>query len=151
MQRSLFFRFPNILAVAFAFFGVLTVQGETRVWTGGSGNWTDSANWLNGAVPSAGDTVYVSNTVDSATINIDVPKVSLYSIRFEGRGTVTLTGEELTLTGGWSFPDLPNEAVNVKNYHAGIFSWLAYGANVDCRIPLTFAPSNQGGLYKCGI
>ena len=67
-------------------------QGATCVWTGGSGSWSDSANWLDGGVPAAGDTVYVSNTVANITIDIDVPGVSIASIRFEGQSAVTLTG-----------------------------------------------------------
>ena len=83
--------------------GVFALHGATCVWTGGSGTWTDSTNWLDGAVPSAGDTVYVSNSVAAASIDIDVPGVSIASIRFEGQGTVTLTGNALTLTGADGF------------------------------------------------
>jgi len=131
-------------AVAMGAFGL---QGATRVWTGGSGDWSDSANWLDG-VPSAGDTVYVSNTVAKATINIDTTGVSIASIRFEGKGTVTLTGEVLTLTGGWNFRNVTGGyGSNDKDYPGSTLSWLAYGANVECRVPLTFAPSGN----TCGI
>ena len=99
--KSAFVRFS--FAVAAAFFVAFAAQGATRVWTGGSGDWTDIANWLDGATPSAGDTVYVSNAVDNVTINIDASGVSIASIRFEGQGTVTLTGNALTLTGADGF------------------------------------------------
>ncbi len=79
--------------------GVFALHGATCVWTGGSGAWSDSANWLDGEVPSAGDTVYVSNTVANVTIESDVPGVSIASIRFEGASPVALEGETLTLTG----------------------------------------------------
>ncbi len=127
--------------------GVFALHGGTCVWTGGSGSWTDSANWLDGAVPSAGDTVYVSNSVAAASIDIDEPGVSLASIRFEGQGTVTLTGNELTLTGGWSFKNHSGGGTNQKDYGISTLSWLAYGANVECRVPLVFAPSGN----TCGI
>ena len=128
--------------------GVSAVHGATCVWTGGSGNWTDSANWLDGTVPSAGDTVYVSNSVAVASIDIDAPGVSIASIRFEGQGTVTLTGNALTLTGGWSFKNHSGGGTNQKDYGISTLSWLAYGANVECRVPLVFAPS---GNNNCGI
>ena len=57
--------------------GVFALPGATCVWTGGSGAWSDSANWLDGAVPSAGDTVYVSNTVANVTIEIDADAAPL--------------------------------------------------------------------------
>ena len=122
-------------------------QGATCVWTGGSGSWSDSANWLDGGVPAAGDTVYVSNTVANITIDIDVPGVSIASIRFEGQSDVTLTGETLTLTGGWSFKAYVPKETNVMDYRISTFPWLAYGANVECRVPLVFAPSGT----SCGV
>ena len=122
-------------------------QGATCVWTGGSGSWSDSANWLGGGVPAAGDTVYVSNTVANVTIEIDVPDVSIASIRFEGQSAVTLTGETLTLTGGWSFKSYVPKGTNLMDYRISTFPWLAYGANVECRVPLVFAPSGN----SCGV
>lgn len=75
------------------------LQAATCVWTGSSGRWSDAANWRDGLRPAAGDTVYVSNRVGRVTIALDEPNVSLASIRFEGEGPVSLTGEALTLTG----------------------------------------------------
>ncbi len=115
------------------------------VWIGGSGAWSDAANWRDGLKPAAGDTVYVSNAVADVAIDIDEPGVSIASIRFEGRGHVELVGEALTLTGGWSFKGHSSGGVNMKDYAASTFPWLAYGANVDCRVPLVFAPS---GAYS---
>ena len=127
--------------------GTLALHGATCVWTGGSGSWTDSANWLDGAVPSAGDTVYVSNSVANVTIDIDVPGISIASIRFEGSGRVTLTGNTLTLTGGWSFLDMGDGQGNAKNYETSTFSWFSYNSDIDCRVPLVFAPPSG----NCGI
>lgn len=123
------------------------VHAATCVWIGDSGKWTDTANWRDGAVPAAGDTVYVSNTVADVTLEIDAENVSIASIRFEGAGPVALEGNTLTLTGGWSFPNNADGATNSKDYDAGTFSWLAYNADVDCRIPLVFAPPSG----NCGI
>ena len=137
------------LATAFALAVTLfSAYGATRVWTGASGKWSDAANWLDGATPSADDTVYVSNTVSGITIGIDVPGVSIASIRFEGAGPVALEGETLTLTGGWTFNlHTPGVYNNKMNYHTSTFSWLAFTADVDCRVPLVFAPSGN----TCGI
>jgi hypothetical protein len=126
---------------------IVSAHGATRVWTGASGKWSDAANWLDGATPSADDTVYVSNTVSGITIDIDVPGVSLASIRFEGAGSVVLEGETLTLTGGWTFNLHTPGVYNKMNYHTSTFSWLAFTADVDCRVPLVFAPSGN----NCGV
>ena len=136
------------LAAIFALAATLvSAYGATRVWTGASGKWSDAANWLDGAAPSAGDTVYVSNTVSGITIDLDVPGVSIASIRFEGAGPVALEGETLTLTGGWTFNLHTPGVYNQMNYHTSTFSWLAFTADVDCRVPLVFAPSGN----NCGV
>jgi len=126
----------------------MQVCGAVRVWTGGSGDWTDTANWLDGSTPSAGDTVYVSNTVDNVTINIDAPDVSIASIRFEGKGLVTLTGNALTLTELWSFQLETPKVYNKMNYRTSKFSFLAYGSDVECCVPLVIDPKNNtyGGV-----
>ena len=123
------------------------VHAATCVWIGDSGKWTDTANWRDGVVPAAGDTVYVSNTVSGITIDLDVPGVFLASIRFEGAGPVALEGETLTLTGGWTFNLHTPNVYNKMNYHTSTFSWLAFTADVDCRVPLVFAPSGD----TCGV
>lgn len=141
--------FVKVVSFAAVAFFSLLAQGATKVWTGGSGDWSDSANWLDGNIPVAGDTVYVSNMVSGVTINIDTEGVSLSSIRFEGVGTVTLAGEALTLTGTWSFMNYKTvENGNMKNYHTSTIPFLAYGSDVNCRVPLVFAPGNatQSGI-----
>lgn len=137
------------LVAAFALVAILVpAHAATRVWTGASGKWSDTANWLDGATPAAGDTVYVSNTVSDITIDIDATDVSIASIRFEGAGPVALEGETLTLTGGWKFQlYTPGNYNNKMRYNTSTFSWLAYTADVDCRVPLVFAPSSG----SCGV
>jgi len=136
--------FVKVVSFAAVAFFSLLAQGATKVWTGGSGDWSDSANWLDQELPEAGDTVYVSNTVSDVTVNIDTEGVSLSSIRFEGVGTVALAGEALTLTGGWDFQG-GNYEGNARDYRISTFPFLAYGADVNCRVPLVFAPS---GVYS---
>ena len=116
------------------------LQAATCVWTGASGRWSDAANWRDGLRPAAGDTVYVSNRVGRVTIALDEPNVSLASIRFEGEGPVSLTGEALTLTG--QFRSVGTDKTNVINLPASSFPWFAWNAAVTCRVPLTFAPAN---------
>ena len=135
-----------LLLFAAAAMLVGSVCGATRVWTGGSGDWTDTANWLDNLTPSAGDTVYVSNAVGNVTINLDATGVSIASIRFEGKGLVTLTGNALTLTGAWSFPLETQGVFNKMNYKAGTFSFLAYGSDVECCVPLVISPASAGGI-----
>ena len=122
-------------------------QGATCVWTGGSGSWSDPANWLDGTLPAAGDTVYVSNTVSDITLEIDSENISIASIRFEGAGPVTLTGNTLTLTGGFSFSSHTGWESNQKDFHISTFSLLAFSADVYCRVPLVFAPTSS----SCGV
>ena len=134
--------FVKVVSFAAVAFFSLLAQGATKVWTGASGDWSDSANWLDGNLPVAGDTVYVSNTVSDVTINIDTEGVSISSIRFEGVGTVELVGKPLTLTGDWSLdPGADWVNNNARNYHKCPLAFLAYNSDVNCRVPLVFAPS----------
>ncbi|MDX1408275.1 MAG: hypothetical protein R3330_09080, partial [Saprospiraceae bacterium] len=43
-------------------------HGATCTWLGGSGNWSNSANWGGGVVPGPGDTAIIN----SGTITLDL-------------------------------------------------------------------------------
>lgn len=127
---------------------VVSRAAADAVWTGGSGRWSDAANWAGGRVPAAGDTVRVSNAVAGVTIELDVPDVSLRSIRFEGAGPVTLAGgHELTLTGAWAFKSLAGAGSNVMDYPNAVLPWFNCDCEVDCRVPLRF----RGNHTESGI
>ena len=132
--------------VAFALAGV--AMGGTCVWTGASGNWSNAANWRDGVVPVAGDTVYVSNTVGNVSINLDpADGVSLASIRFEGASPVELTGHELRLTGGWSFKSYPGmSGQNVMVYEESTFPFFTWTSAVDVRVPVVLDSKGTTGL-----
>lgn len=118
------------------------------VWTGGSGDWSDAANWRDGAKPVLGDTVHVSNAVGNVTINIDDADVSIASIRFEGASPVALTGNGLTLTGGFS----TTAASNILDFPKCVAGFLSYDVAVDCDVPLAFEPaSGNCGICTSGI
>jgi len=69
-------------------------------WIGGTdAQWSTSANWLNGTMPSNGDTVIISNTVPGSVLNNDLVS-QLGLIKFPaGAKPCTLTGWQVTLTG----------------------------------------------------
>lgn len=136
----------RVLLVALAL--GLVAQAGTCVWTGGSGRWSDPANWRDGTLPVAGDTVYVSNTVANITINLDTAGISIASIRFEGEGPVEVVGEALTLTSDWY---LKGTGVNnVMDYPNSRLPWFTRTARVTCRVPLTLNTSGAGtGVCSC--
>lgn len=134
-------RFVGVLLTAMAF----SSFGGTAVWTGGSGNWSESENWRDGALPQAGDTVYVSNTVADITLNIDAADVSIASIRFEGASPVKLSGNGLTLMGGYAIKTPISNQLDMPTCTAG---FLSVDVAVDCDVPIHFAPPSGS---HCGI
>ena len=125
--------------------GLGSVWAGEAVWTGGSGAWSEPTNWRGDVLPQSGDTVYVSNDVANVTIDVDVVDVSLAAIRLEGAGPVKLTGNALTLTGGFSIKCVPN-LTNVLDFPICTAGFLAL-VDVDCDVPLVFAPPSG----NCGI
>jgi fibronectin-binding autotransporter adhesin len=81
----------------------------TDQWVGGTtGNWNNAANWSPAAVPNAGDTVNVTNTlgnVQTITYNYAGTAVSLTTLTLDalGSGTasemLTMTANNLTVSG----------------------------------------------------
>ena len=134
----------HLMTVAMGW-GLGSACAGTAVWTGGSGDWSNVANWRDGALPQTGDTVYVSNTVAEITINVDAADVSLASIRLEGAESVKLTGNALTLTGGFKSATVSG-VTNVMDFPNCIAGFLSL-VNAECDVPLVFAPSSG----NCGI
>jgi len=81
MKRNVFAPTGVLLAVGFLWFAIMPAvdpafaDSVVARWVGGSGNWSDAANWDIGQVPNiAGDTVYqVIRDVagQDATVTVD--------------------------------------------------------------------------------
>src|ERR1700688_1138381 len=87
-----------------------------HTWTGDSiiyppfipsPNWSDPANWAEGAPPSAGESgvqlIFPAGAALIANIN-DISSLTVASIQFAGTGYV-LTGNAITLTGNTTISD----------------------------------------------
>ena len=118
--------------------------GTNVLWTNATGNnkWSDAGNWRDGQKPVAGDTVYTSNTVVGASIWVDEP-VTVYSIRFEGTERLTIYGEKISVSAGFSFVKAPGGVANQMNYHNSIASIVGYvsGATISNAVEFT-SPNN---------
>ncbi|HEX9046714.1 MAG TPA: immunoglobulin domain-containing protein, partial [Verrucomicrobiae bacterium] len=73
-KRPKFPRFPHILAgAAIAGASCFSAVAGTVIWSAGSitdTNWSDSANWLGGTAPGAGDDVKFFNLGATATVGV---------------------------------------------------------------------------------
>jgi len=115
------------------------------VWIGGSGDWSVTSNWKGGLKPTkAGtDVVSVSNETANVTIRVDESDILIKSIRFVGASPVSLTGEGLTLTAGYSV----SMTSGILDYGKCTAGFLSADVSVDCSVPLNFAPASG----DCGI
>ena len=79
----------------------LTSQ-PTVVWNGGGGSdtdWSDDANWVNGAGPQAGDSLVFPALSKAQSPTNDLPDASFGAIAVSG-SDYTFSGNDLTLTSG---------------------------------------------------
>lgn len=108
-------------------------DAATLIWTNLSGgSWTASTNWSPNQVPTAIDTVYITNesafTVTVATTaavsNLFLgPGTGVVSNRFEQTGALTIHGTATIHSNGWF---RMSGQLNVSNRfeNAGFFQWL---------------------------
>lgn len=112
-----------LLAVALA--SGVSCAGEC-VWTGGSGTWSDPANWKDGVVPGTGtDSVRFENASE-ITVTLGTT-VRVLNVTF-GTAKVTITGA------GWLHVTGTNAFVDVSE---GGTAWIdiisGYGAPAFCK------------------
>jgi autotransporter-associated beta strand protein len=70
-------------------------------WTGGSGNWTDTANWQDAFAPVTGVEVEYAGTNGTSTNNSTVGAIGAITFSNNATGSFTLAGGGLTIgTGG---------------------------------------------------
>jgi autotransporter-associated beta strand protein len=71
---------------------VASAPAADGVWTGGVGSWTNTANWLDGYVPQAGDTAAFVGAGGDITVPVDAPFIlsALYAHTNGANAYVTL-------------------------------------------------------------
>lgn len=75
-----------------------TFSPLTVAWTNAAGgNWSDAANWANGRLPTAGETVTITGLDEGAVVTIDGITVSLGAVAITG-DVVIHAGSALTST-----------------------------------------------------
>ncbi|MCF3649927.1 LEPR-XLL domain-containing protein [Synoicihabitans lomoniglobus] len=84
--------------------GRLTVETYSPLvvaWTNAAGgNWSDTANWANGRVPSAGEGVTITGLNEDAVITVDGLDLSLGSLSLDAGELVLTNGTSLTVSTG---------------------------------------------------
>ncbi|HAQ21539.1 MAG TPA: hypothetical protein DCR40_20260, partial [Prolixibacteraceae bacterium] len=118
---------PRILAVVLLFFVfVVNVIGATITSTATGGNWNNTATWVGGVVPAAGDDVVIA---DGATVTIDVDPPALASLTIGQLAAGTLQFEAgfartLTVNGivrikpGSTFKSAPTGSTSTITTHS---------------------------------
>ncbi len=100
MRKSLRAFFPlrdAWLLPALCFGASLSLNAKTCTWVGGSGKWSDGANWSAQAIPASGDAVVLEPSEVAEIVN-DMGAMTLESIEFRCGLTLVSDGA-LTLSG----------------------------------------------------
>lgn len=85
----------RLIGTAFALLS-FSASAATCTYIGDSGEWSEPTNWEGEAVPKAGDTAIITGAAGGKTVNVSDP-VSVARLETSGSGSVTLTGETITL------------------------------------------------------
>jgi autotransporter-associated beta strand protein len=84
-MRSLPLPFVSAFAVFCSLSFVLPLRAADGVWTGGAGTWTNTANWLGGTLPGAGDAASFVGAGGTVTVPADSP-FTLSALLFNTNG-----------------------------------------------------------------
>ncbi len=100
MRKSLLTMFPLRdvwLFLALLLGPVLSLNAKTCTWVGGSGKWSDGANWASQSIPANGDALVLEPSEVAEIVN-DMGAMTLESIEFKC-GLSLVSKEALTLVG----------------------------------------------------
>jgi autotransporter-associated beta strand protein len=148
------------------------VQAETHVWLGGDGAYATPGKWDSGVVPSAGDSVVISNgsvTVTAADTFAELASVTLgengalvcnetvettADVAFGVSNILDVTAGELVFhgyAGGTGFTKEGAGRVRFTGGESGVTAWLP-GLR-ECRLPGSFnlASPNTGTRVSTGL
>lgn len=113
--------------------GTMPLSAADLIWTNlAGGAWSAAANWSPNQVPTANDTVYITNhaafTVTvSATATVSNfwlgPGLGVVSNRFDQNATITVHGTAHVLSNGWFRMSGQLNISNAFN-NGGFFQWL---------------------------
>src|SRR5215831_10449114 len=101
-------RFARVVAVLVLFLGILIptkAQEVVATWTGGSGNWSDAADWgTNPVVPNngGGTTYSVAISAPGSSVTLDVLSTIDNLTLAAGNSLTSNSGGGLTLVSGSS-------------------------------------------------
>jgi autotransporter-associated beta strand protein len=136
-----------------------------HTWTGAGAtdNWSDVANWAEGAAPSAteADAIVVFNSADPLSVN-DIPSLRLSQLRFDAGSSVTLRLDvALSILVNQSGTESDSEVVhasaqqnlitgpaglNFLNAQAAEIS-VAAGGTLDLGVAVSYASPQVGSRY----
>ena len=112
LDGKLYARNPHMRLVVLAGAVALvsgSMKADTLTWVGtGGGNWSVAANWSSDGshtIPESGDIIKINTLKSGETYNNDIVGLSTPHLEFGGSGSEPypkLTGNQITLTGGWN-------------------------------------------------
>src|SRR6267142_6678045 len=107
---------PNLLSLisAILFCAAPDSRAEIRIWTAGSGNWSDASNWSPAGPPLNGDDLVFNNSPGSSMTN-DIAGLSVRTLEFHHSGAVWGPNDLTVTVGINAFP--AEEVVDLNFAH----------------------------------
>jgi hypothetical protein len=83
---------PRLVIFSLIFAGCATLKADpiTSTWAGGSGDWSDPAQWILPGVPQAGYQVLINNTSPQSLVTVDIPTAILNNVGIASQASLTL-------------------------------------------------------------
>ena len=117
-----------------AAFAAISVSAAERTWLGGTGNlWSDPANWQDGALPAAGDTVVLASDATAKNICLDIDTPLLGGIAIADRDAAA----------EWQITN--------RVHHLAVDGDFTIGANNTLVLYAPVNPNTARGLVKRGV
>ena len=106
--RTSTFGLARLFASLILLLGLFAASANAQInstWNGGTGNWSDSGNWIPAAVPdNSGSATYdVTIGVANSNVTMDVLNDTIGNLTLEAKSSLTITANTLSLVSGASF------------------------------------------------
>ncbi len=131
-------------------FSSLSLSAATITWNGGSGNWDDPTMWSSGSLPTAVDSVIITNSGKVfilAGINAQAASVNVHAVdtlMIANSSTLSINNSAWT---GLVNVGMINNKGNISISNTGHIGLLATGSMINYRSGVITITSTNGGLF----
>lgn len=129
-MNTLFSQMLSIF-IAVCLLSALPLAATSGTWTGGSGNWSDTANWAGGIVADGSNQIATFNNAANIEVTVDSPRTNGHINKASGAGQLHIVGGNLLTLQDATKPTFTNLAgvTFIKAPLGGSQAFAKYGAS----------------------